>query len=96
MNFIEMPHTVCSSDQVFQHGLQKRLTFHTASGAYENTVGLNTSLKDERKKTLPLKKKWVSAGTHTYVMYIHTGKVCINIKCKNYIKKERLPDKLIC
>lgn len=56
MNFIEMPHTVCSSDQVFQHGLQKRLTFHTASGAYENTVGLNTSLKEEQKKTLPLKK----------------------------------------
>lgn len=71
MNFIEMPHTVCSSDQVFQHGLQKRLTFHTASGAYENTVGLNTSLKEEQKKTLPLKKNGsLQVPIHTWCIYI--------------------------
>lgn len=72
MNFIELPHTVCSSDQVFQHGLQKRLTFHTASGAYENTVGLNTSLKEEQKKTLPLKKKngSLQVPIHTWCIYI--------------------------
>lgn len=71
MNFIEMPHTVCSSDQVFQHGLQKRLTFHTASGAYENTVGLNTSLKEEQKKTLPLKKK-MGLCRYPYIRDVYT------------------------
>ena len=68
MNFIETPYTVCSSNQVFQHGFLERLIFHTASGAYENTVG---PLKDERKKTIPLKKNGsLQVPIHTWYIYI--------------------------
>lgn len=70
MKFIEMPYTVCSSEQEFQHDLQKKLIFYTASGACEDTVGLNASSKDGWKKTISFKENGTLQVPVHNVVYI--------------------------